>query len=434
MADHKAEKSNAANDLIQQFNQGHFEAVIEKASGLIKQNPNSFLIWNIFGAANKSVGNIDEALNAFKKTTSLNPNYADGFNNLGVMLYEAGEISKAILAYQKAISIKPKYPDALNNLGNAFFKQQNWKEAIVAFKDAIAIKPDYAEAFYNLGNTLYAQSNWASAITKYQKAIAIRPRYAEAFSGIGNAHKQLEEYEEAKAAFRIAISIRPDDEITKHMIAALEGQTNAKAPARYVEDLFDEHASNFENSLLYELDYNLPRILADILVQQSKSKTLGKVLDLGCGTGLVGNELRGACDYLEGVDLSQSMLDLALSKNVYDKLSKYEIIEYLDYKTLEFDYFIAADVFIYFGDLSEVFEIIKSKSKRTAKLVFTTEHSDGPDYSLQKTGRFSHSKRYIELLCNQFGWQLSHFSKLNLRKEKQNYIAGALYIVEFSSK
>lgn len=434
MPDQQTDISNATNDLIQQLNQGHFEAVIKKASKLLKQNPNSFLIWNIFGAANKSAGDIDGALRAFKKTTSLNPKYADGFNNLGVMLYETGEITKAIQAYQKALSIKPTYPDALNNLGNAFFKQQNWKEAIVAFKDAIAIKPDYAEAFYNFGNTLYAQSNWASAITKYKEAISIRPRYAEAFIGMGNAHRQLEEYEEARAAFRIAISIRPNDEIAKHMIAALEGQTNAKAPAKYVEDLFDEYASNFENSLLYDLDYKTPQVLAEILGQQSKSKTLGKVLDLGCGTGLVGEELRGTCDYLEGIDLSQSMLDLALSKNVYDKLSKCEIIEYLNHKNLEFDYFIAADVFVYFGDLSEVFEIIKSKSKHTAKLIFTTEHSVGPDYFLQKTGRYSHSKRYVELLCNKFGWQISHFSKFDLRKEKQNYIEGALYVVDFSSE
>jgi len=389
------------------------------------------LIWNIFGAANKSAGNIDGALKAFKETTSLNPKYADGFNNLGVMLLETGEITKAILAYEKALSIKPKYPDAFNNLGNAFYKQKNWKEAIDAYHDAIAIKPDYAEAYYNLGNTLYAQKKWAAAISEYQKATAIKSRYAEAYVGMGNAHKQAEEYEEAKAAFRIAISIRPNDEIAKHMIAALEGQTNAKAPAKYVEDLFDDYASNFENSLLHDLDYKTPKVLADILVQQSESRTLGKVLDLGCGTGLVGDELRGTCDYLEGVDLSQSMLDLARSKNVYDKLSKCEIVEFLAHKTLEFDYFIAADVFVYFGDLSEVFNLIKSKSKQTAKLIFTTEHFDGPNYSLQKTGRYSHSKRYIELLCNQFGWQISHFSKANLRKEKQNYIEGALYIVDF---
>ena len=53
-----------------------------------------------------------------------------------------------------------------------------------------------------------------------------------------------------------------------------------------------------------------------------------------------------------------------------------EIIEYLSQKQLDFDYFIAADVFIYVGELSEVLKIIKNNNKRKGKLVFTTEHEE----------------------------------------------------------
>ena len=40
--------------------------------------------------------------------------------------------------------------------------------------------------------------------------------------------------------------------------------------------------------------------------------TLGSVLDLGCGTGLTGLEIKDFCSKLEGVDLSKKMLELAL--------------------------------------------------------------------------------------------------------------------------
>ena len=41
------------------------------------------------------------------------------------------------------------------------------------------------------------------------------------------------------------------------------------------------------------------------------SKSLGSILDLGCGTGLVGLELKNNLSYLEGVDLSKAMIEEA---------------------------------------------------------------------------------------------------------------------------
>ena len=51
------------------------------------------------------------------------------------------------------------------------------------------------------------------------------------------------------------------------------------------------------------------------------------------------------------------MINEARKKNVYDKLIQTEIINYLTNNTLNFDYFLAADVIIYIGDLYEVFSL-----------------------------------------------------------------------------
>ena len=66
-----------------------------------------------------------------------------------------------------------------------------------------------------------------------------------------------------------------------------------------------------------------------------------------------------------GVDLSKLMLEQAGQKNVYDKLSHSHMIEYLSNEELDFDYFIATDVFIYVGDLSEMYlGLFKSKKQK----------------------------------------------------------------------
>ena len=110
------------------------------------------------------------------------------------------------------------------------------------------------------------------------------------------------------------------------------------------------------------------------------------------------------------------MLKLANQKNVYDKLSHSDILEYLSNMTVSFDYYIALDVFIYVGELTEIFRLIGSKNKKPSYLVFSTEHTELDGYHILKSGRYSHSKSYIESLCKKFDY--NSFSTANLRKER----------------
>ena len=102
------------------------------------------------------------------------------------------------------------------------------------------------------------------------------------------------------------------------------------------------------------------------------------------------------------------MLRQARAKGVYGKLIHGDIAEHLAEADLDFDYFISTDVFIYVGELSDVFRLIQSRNNRQGKLVFSTEHTEGKDFYLEKSGRYSHSKNYIEGLCIKYGYLLSH--------------------------
>ena len=125
------------------------------------------------------------------------------------------------------------------------------------------------------------------------------------------------------------------------------------------------------------------------------------------------------------------MLMQAQSKDIYDKLIHLDLVDYLQEKELDFDYYICADVFIYLIDLKQLFNLIKSRNKRSGKLVFSTEHKLEYGYTLQRSGRFSHSKKYIEVLCAEFDYSICHFEYANLRKENGEYLDGALYILDF---
>ena len=57
------------------------------------------------------------------------------------------------------------------------------------------------------------------------------------------------------------------------------------------------------------------------------------------------------------------MLRRAEIRQVYDELVQQDIVSYLSGQSLNFDYFVATDVFVYLGDLSEVFKLIKERNR-----------------------------------------------------------------------
>ncbi|MDP6095976.1 MAG: tetratricopeptide repeat protein [Gammaproteobacteria bacterium] len=251
------------------------------------------------------------------------------------------------------------------------------------------------------------------AVAGFEKALAIKPDYAAAYNNMGGALMDKAEPDAAIESFKMALKIKPDYANPKHLIAALTGSTTATAPRVYVESLFDNYAFRFDTSLVQKLNYKIPEALAQIILTNKTGSSLGPILDLGCGTGLAG---------------------VARQKNIYDRLIHIDLIEYLSSADLDFDYFVSTDVFVYIGELSDVFHLIKSRNKRAGRLAFSTEHTEKEGYFLETSGRYSHSKAYIEELCEKFEYKISHFSTTKLRKEKKSYLTGGLYLLDFAPK
>ena len=348
-----------------------------------------------------------------------------------INLYNPGHHEKALKKVKSLISLFPKAITLHNIQGASNAALQRYDAAIDSYKQALKIKPDYADAYYNMGNAQKNKGDLDAAIDSYKQALKIKPDYADAYYNMGIVLRAKGDLDAAIDSYKQALKIKPDYAKVKHLVASLTGETTKTAPREYVEDLFDQYAAKFEHTLIENLLYQTPKIITEMIIKRHPSKALGSVLDLGCGTGLAGLELEQFCEQLDGIDLSKSMLRQARAKGVYGKLIHGDIAEHLAEADLDFDYFISTDVFIYVGELSDVFRLIKSRNRRRAKLVFSTEHAEGKDFYLEKSGRYSHSKSYIEGLCNKYGYHLSHFEKTKLRKEKSEFLMGGLYLLDF---
>ena len=453
------------NSLLEHYQTGRYADAEKLSLSITQEFPEHQFAWKVLAIVLKLTGRISESLVASQKSVQLGPLNAEAHNNLAVLLNELGRLKEAEVSYKKAIELKPDYAEAHSNLAIILKEQSRLKEAEACYRQAIKLKPDYAEAHYNMGNTLKelgrleeAEASYVQAITlkpdyvkaynnlgvmlqeqgkldeaevSYKKAITLKPDYADFYANLGNTLRDQDKLLEAKLNYKKAIELKGDSKKFKHIFDALTGKTTNFAPREYVEVLFDNYAINFENSLVNKLEYKIPNKIVEMIVAKNPNIQLGSVLDLGCGTGLIGDEIKKYCSNLEGVDLSKLMLEKASAKNIYDKLEHKDIVEYLSTEDLDFNYFISSDVFVYVGNLSEIFRLIKSRNKSKGKFVFSTEHTDRDGFFLEQTGRYSHSKKYIESLCNKFGYKLSHFEVVNLRKNKNKFIIGGLYFLDF---
>ena len=98
--------------IVNLYTQGQYQEALTQASQVLNQFPNSINLYNIIGAANQSLGNLDDAIKAYKKSLSIKPDYAEAYYNMGIALQDKGKLHETIEAYNKAVAIKPDYAEA----------------------------------------------------------------------------------------------------------------------------------------------------------------------------------------------------------------------------------------------------------------------------------------------------------------------------------
>jgi tetratricopeptide (TPR) repeat protein len=188
----KEPPKNQLQSIASLYTQGQHNQVLNQVLQLQQQFPRSVNLFNIIGAAHKSLGKLEEAIEAYNKALAIKPDLAETYYNLGNALKDQGKLEEAVDAYNKAISLKPDLADAYYNMGNALKDQGKLEEAVDAYNKAISIKPDHAEAYYNMGIALKDQGKLEEAVDAYNKAISIKPDHAEAYNNMGLALKRKE--------------------------------------------------------------------------------------------------------------------------------------------------------------------------------------------------------------------------------------------------
>lgn len=407
--------------------------------------------------ARQGPGDAEAALTLLNKAQFKGLGSAELQQNLAIALLMTGRTEGAISACKTAIERNPGYAEAHYHLGVAYGQTGNMEEARQSMARALELKPDYARALHGLAGFEAAAGRWAEAEALLQKEVRANPRSRDAHQALGIVLQRMGRWNEATVAFIGAMRafrgeiasaanatsasaavaeleqrIAPSPESASlHFYLATKTSFPApqQVPAPRVSTLFDHYADVFDEHLVGKLEYRAPELIVEAVRSLAPRPSLD-VLDLGCGTGLCGPLLRPMSRRLVGVDLSPAMIDKARERNVYDRLEVGNILELLGRDPAQWDLLIAADVLMYVGDLTPLFDAATAALRPGGWFAFSVEAAEGDRYYLGKqTQRFSHSRPYLHRLTSIFGFEELKLDEITVRKEAGRDVQGLLMVL-----
>lgn len=128
-------------------------------------------------------------------------------------------------------------------------------------------------------------------------------------------------------------------------------------------DFYRKWAADYDRQMLDQRGYTAPSSIAKILSEQL-SDTRASVLDVGCGTGLTCRLLaESGFSQLDGIDLSQEMIEVARERGIYRNLLQGDVNQPLQLETASYDGVVSSGTFTHGhvgpGPLDEIFRVLK---------------------------------------------------------------------------
>ncbi|WP_237754240.1 tetratricopeptide repeat protein [Geobacter sp. OR-1] len=351
--------------------------------------------------------------------------------NLGNLYKAQGKYDKAVECFTRAIQLKPDLPQAYFGLGSALeLRGDNEQQTNDCYFKALSLDPSIPEVHQAVGRR-YFKARKPEALDHFETAKRLNSELPEIDRDLGLAYLRYERSPEAAECLKIAVTKCPDDATARFFLAVAQGEEpDPELKKKYYQEEFDRFAPTFDGLLVDKLGYRGPSQLVDLTKEHCGNEIkFNNAIDLGCGTGLSGVAFRDHARTLSGIDISEKMLEAAAGKNCYDRLLRGNILEVLITCEEKFDLFIAADVFIYIGDLAPLFQEVKARADRNAMLVFTTESCDGEGFVLKASGRYAHSPAYIHSVADHYGFKVMGEKEVQLRTEGADWIMGNCYLL-----
>ena len=293
-----------------------------------------------------------------------------------------------------------------------------------------------ADRRYGYADAALTERDFAAAADLALQVLELAPDYAPAHAVLGRARAALGERDGAVEALTRALALDPEDGLGVGLDLARLGALPPESAitSGYVRALFDDYAPRFDRHLVRSLDYRGPELIHAAVRRAAtdlvRPPRFSRMLDLGCGTGLIGRVFAADADTIEGVDLSPGMLAQAKKTRAYAALHEGELTATLHgFEAEAFDLVTAADVLVYVAALEPVFAEARRVLAPRGLFAFTVEACAGADVLLGDGGRYAHSEAYLRRLAAEAGFEVARLDEVSTREDRGEAVPGLLAVL-----
>ena len=392
----------------------------------IAQWPQDARVYMLGGLLAEKADNIKGAFEALRKAVALAPAWGPGLLELALLLARQNQFKEAVETAEKVALLEPKNLQVLAGVIDIAHRAGHTEMAVRHLRRGLELVPGDAALRRLLARDLSEQGQHDESLKLWDALLEQNPEDAQSLVGRVQACIAAGTPAQARKDTAILLKLAPDDAVYQYYAQLAQGETPAQQPAALMLPLFDGMAEFYDVHMVRSLKYQLPKQVSEQIIARYPDKKIN-VLDLGCGTGLLGVCLGRLDGALIGVDLSMKMIEQAARHNVYDRFHTVNLHDALRETPDGLYQVIAAlDVFIYAGDLTQAVPDAFRVLAPDGMLVFSCEiaNETGPDMVLSPAGRYAHKRSHVEALCKAAGFDAVDVRETVLRNESHEPVHG----------
>jgi predicted TPR repeat methyltransferase len=420
----------AFNEKLQSIEQllasGELKPAAEQLNELARTAPQHPAIYMLGMRLGEAAGNGEAALKSARRAVACAPGWPVAVAELAACLARQNKMPEALAEAKRAVDLGP---NDISVLRRAIDVANHGRESAIALpwiKKASALAPTDPMLQRMLARALADTGAPDEAITVLDDALQIENAPIELLAERMTIHFNAGHAADAKRDSARLLELQPDNESFRFWRDKTHGNVPTTQPRAMVEGLFDNYAPTFDMHLVRGLQYDTPKKVAEWIKEHYPTLELN-ILDLGCGTGLLGVFLGPIKGAMIGVDLSEKMIEQAARHKLYHRFHRVNLVDALENTPPSLYHVITAnDVLIYVGDLSAVIPNAWKVLRADGNFIFTCETApeDGPDMVLDDKLRYRHKASAVEAMCREAGYDKVELENVTLRMENGKPIEG----------
>ena len=385
--------------------------------------------WCVQGMLLLRLNQAQEALSSFNAALALKPDFIEALSRRATVLEQLDQPEEALMSLDHMLKLRPEDAAGWNNRGGILVSLGRVDEALQSFERCLALQPHFIEAQSNRAAMLLHLRRFEDALHAADAALALRPDHAVSWNTRGNVLIELRRFKEAVASYDNALALAPELAVAadNRDLALFELGHLQRCPPGYIRALFDEFSDEYDHRMLETLGYQAHLHLRSLAYRALPSGKNGwRILDLGTGTGLVGETFKDIAQggRLDGIDLSPRMIEAARARAIYYDLILGDIETILHSVGRTYDLVLAADTMIYFGDLSEILSGVAKRLETGGFYLFAVEAKDGEGWEQTEAKRFRHSEAYLRAAAARAKLNFLELVPCFLRREGDEPVKG----------